>query len=270
MTTIPKTMRAIVCHAPRDYRLQDHAVVTPGPGEILLRTHTVGICASDLKCYLGAPLFWGDKHRAGYCQTPVIPGHEFVGEVLALGEGAGKKNGLSPGDQVVSEQIIPCQQCRYCRRGQYWMCQVHDICGFRQAAFGAMAEYVLLPSNSLNYKVPTTVPAAHAACIEPLACGIHVLQRGQIELDHVVVIAGTGPLGLGMVAAAKLKNPRLSSRSISMKDAWLSPKLAAPISCSIPPRSTSSTKCANSRKDMAAMSISRPPATPLPLWKVCT
>lgn len=209
MTTIPKKMRAIVCHAPRDYRLQDHAVPTPGPGEILLRTHTVGICASDLKCYLGAPLFWGDKHRAGYCQTPVIPGHEFVGEVLALGEGAGKKHGLSPGDQVVSEQIIPCQQCRYCRRGQYWMCQVHDIYGFRQAAFGAMAEYVLLPSNSLYYKVPTTVPAAHAAYIEPLACGIHAVQRGQIELDHVVVIAGTGPLGLGMVAAAKLKNPRL-------------------------------------------------------------
>lgn len=209
MTTIPKTMRAIICHGPEDYRLQESPVPTPSPGEVLLRTHSVGICASDLKCYLGAPLFWGDAHRQGYCQAPVIPGHEFVGAVVALGEGAGEKYGLALGEQVVSEQIVPCQQCRYCRRGQYWMCQVHDIYGFRQATFGAMAEYVLLPTNALNYKVPTTLPTAHAAYIEPLACGIHAVQRGQIELDHIVVIAGAGPLGLGMVAAARLKNPRL-------------------------------------------------------------
>jgi threonine dehydrogenase-like Zn-dependent dehydrogenase len=89
------------------------------------------------------------------------------------------------------------------------MCQVHDIYGFRQATFGAMAEYVLLPANALNYKVPATIPTAHAAYIEPLACGIHAVQRGQIELDHVVVIAGCGPLGLGMIATARQKNPRL-------------------------------------------------------------
>ena len=81
MTTIPKTMHAIICHAPDDYRLQEYPAPTPSPGEILLRTHSVGICASDLKCYLGAHLFWGDAHRKGYCQVPVIPGHEFVGEV---------------------------------------------------------------------------------------------------------------------------------------------------------------------------------------------
>ena len=67
------------------------------------RTHSVGICASDLKCYLGAHLFWGDAHRKGYCQVPVIPGHEFVGEVIALGEGANEKYGLALGVQVVSE-----------------------------------------------------------------------------------------------------------------------------------------------------------------------
>ena len=202
-------MRAILCHGPEDYRLEECPVPTPAPGEILLRTHSVGICASDLKCYLGAPLFWGDDHRTGYCQAPVIPGHEFVGEVVALSPDTAEKQDLTLGDQVVSEQIVPCQQCRYCRRGHYWMCQVHDIYGFRQATFGAMAEYVRLPVNALNYKVPREISTAHAAYIEPLACGIHAVQRGRIELDHVVVIAGAGPLGLGMIAAARLKNPRL-------------------------------------------------------------
>ena len=208
-SSLPKTMRAILCHGPEDYRLEECPVPTPAPGEILLRTHSVGICASDLKCYLGAPLFWGDDHRTGYCQAPVIPGHEFVGEVVALSPDTAEKQDLTLGDQVVSEQIVPCQQCRYCRRGHYWMCQVHDIYGFRQATFGAMAEYVRLPVNALNYKVPREISTAHAAYIEPLACGIHAVQRGRIELDHVVVIAGAGPLGLGMIAAARLKNPRL-------------------------------------------------------------
>jgi len=65
------------------------------------RTHSVGICASDLKCYLSVPLFWSDAHRN--CQAAVIPGHEFVGEVIALGEGANEKYGLALGVQVVSE-----------------------------------------------------------------------------------------------------------------------------------------------------------------------
>ena len=206
---IPDSMPAILCRAPEDYRLEEHPVPIPKNNEVLLRTHTVGICASDLKCYLGAPLFWGDAHHAGYCQAPVIPGHEFVGTVAALGPAAAATHGLALGDRVVSEQIIPCNSCRYCRRGQYWMCQVHDIYGFRQAAFGAMAEYVLLPANALNYKVPDAVPTEHAAYIEPLACAIHAVQRAQIELDHTVAIAGCGPLGLGMVATARLKNPRL-------------------------------------------------------------
>lgn len=206
---LPKTMQAIVCHGPEDYRLQEWRVPEPGPGEVVVRVKAAGVCASDLKCYLGAPLFWGDGRRPGYAQPPVIPGHEFVGQVVALGAGAGEKYGLALGDMAVSEQIVPCWRCRYCRRGQYWMCPTGDVYGFRQAAFGAWAEYVLLPAGALNYRVPATVPAEHAAFIEPLACSVHAVQRAEIELDDVVVIAGAGPLGLGMVAAARLKNPRL-------------------------------------------------------------
>ena len=206
---LPKTMQAVVCHGPHDYRLEEWSVPQPGPEEVVIRVRSVGICASDLKCYTGAPLFWGDEHRQGYCQPPVIPGHEFVGEVVALGEGAGAKYGLALGDLAISEQIVPCWQCRYCRRGQYWMCQPHDIYGFRQKAFGAMAEYMLFPRNALNYRVPKSIPIQHAVYIEPLACSIHAVQRGNINFEDVVVIAGAGPLGLGMIAAAYLKHPRL-------------------------------------------------------------
>jgi len=208
---LPTTMQAVVCYGPQDYRLEERPVPRPGPGEVLVKVKSVGICASDLKCYSGAPLFWGDKHRVGYCQPPVIPGHEFVAEVVAIGEGPENTRGdrLELGDLAVSEQIVPCWNCRYCQRGQYWMCQEHDIYGFRQKAFGAMAEYMLFPANAINYKVPNSIPIEHAVYIEPLACSIHAVQRGNIEFGDVVVIAGAGPLGLGMIAAARLKHPRL-------------------------------------------------------------
>jgi len=206
---LPKMMPAIVCHGPEDYRLEEWPVPQPGPEEVVVRIKSVGICASDIKCYLGAPLFWGDEHRTGYCQPPVIPGHEFVGEVVALGEGAGEKYGLEVGDLAISEQIVPCWNCRYCQRGQYWMCQLHDVYGFRQRTIGAMAEYMLFPRDAINHKVPKTIPPEHAVFIEPLSCSIHAVQRGEIEFQDVVVIAGAGPLGLGMVAAARLKSPRL-------------------------------------------------------------
>ena len=202
-------MPAIVCHAPLDYRLEELPVPQPQDHEIILEVGSVGICASDLKCYLGAPMFWGTDETDGYCQAPIIPGHEFAGTVAAIGEAARERNRLQVGDKVVSEQIVPCQRCRYCRRGQYWMCMKHDIYGFRKATPGAMAQYVRLPANALNYRVPDALPLSWAAYIEPLACGIHAVQRADIELQHTVVIAGAGPLGLGMVAAARLKNPAL-------------------------------------------------------------
>ncbi|MGK0240536.1 MAG: threonine dehydrogenase-like Zn-dependent dehydrogenase [Candidatus Pelagisphaera sp.] len=207
---LPEKMQAVLCYGPEDYRVQEWAVPRPEAEEVVVKVSSVGICASDLKCYQGAPMFWGDEHREGYCQPPVIPGHEFVGEVVALGEGAGEKYGLQLGDMAVSEQIVPCWECRFCQRGQYWMCQdKHDVYGFRQATFGAMAEYMKFPRGAINYKVPQSIPAWQAAFIEPLGCGIHAVERGEISLGDVVVIAGCGPLGFGMIGAARLKNPRL-------------------------------------------------------------
>jgi erythritol/L-threitol dehydrogenase len=209
MNDVPRSMKSVVCHGPEDYRLEELPTPQPGPVEVLVKTLATGICASDIKCYHGAPLFWGDADRPAYCQPPVTPGHEFVGEVVALGEGAGEHSGLAVGDVAVSEQIVPCGNCRFCRTGHYWMCQPHDIYGFHQNTQGAWADYMKFPANAISYKVPAEIDPLDAVFVEPLACSIHAVNRGDITTEDVVVIAGCGPLGLGMVAAAKQKGPRM-------------------------------------------------------------
>lgn len=204
---IPTQMQAVVCHGPRDYRMEEVAVPRPGPGEALVRVQAVGICASDLKCYAGAAKFWGDDQRPAWAERDVVPGHEFVGEVVALDDAASARWGVHVGDRVVSEQIVPCRECRYCRRGQYWMCGPHDIYGFKRATPGAMASYMRFPANALVHKVGTGLPAAHAAFAEPLSCALHAVERGGIRFDDVVVVAGCGPIGLGMVAGARARFP---------------------------------------------------------------
>ena len=204
---IPKTMRAVVCHAPNDYRLEQVAVPVPGPGEILTEVELVGICASDIKVLHGAPSFWGDDTQPRYVKAPMIPGHEFVCRVVSLGEGA-EKRGFKVGDRVISEQIVPCWECRYCKRGQYWMCQKHDLYGFQNNVQGAMAEYMIFTKESIVFHVPDHIPAEEAVLIEPLACSLHAADRGNVGLDDVVVIAGAGTLGLGIIAGVRLRSPQ--------------------------------------------------------------
>jgi threonine dehydrogenase-like Zn-dependent dehydrogenase len=205
---IPKTMQAVVVHGVADYRLEEVPVPEVGPGEVLVRVLATGVCASDAKTHLGAARVWGGDGMPGYIQTPVIPGHEFVGQVVALGEGAAEQHGLSVGDLAVSEQIIPCWRCRFCLRGQYWMCQRHDIYGFiRERAEGSWADYMRFPVGAIVHRVPADVPTEQAALIEPAACAIHAVERGEIQLDDVVVIAGMGPIGICMLQTARLKGP---------------------------------------------------------------
>ncbi|MQA03689.1 MAG: alcohol dehydrogenase catalytic domain-containing protein [Streptosporangiales bacterium] len=200
-------MQAVVCHGPNDYRLDDVPVPRPGPGEALVQVEAVGICASDVKCFHGATKFWGDGSRPAYVETPVVPGHEFVGTVVELDDRARERWQVDVGDRVVSEQIVPCWACRYCLRGQYWMCAKHDIYGFRLRTPGAMAPYLVFPANALVHKVAPGLPAAHAAFAEPLSCALHAVERATIGFGDVVVVAGCGPIGLGMVAGAKAKSP---------------------------------------------------------------
>lgn len=198
-------MNAVVCHGPRDYRLEEVDTPVPGPEEVLVKVEACGICASDVKCYKGAEALWGGPEP--YVRPPVIPGHEFIGRVVDLGERAGKY-GLRPGDRAIAEQIIPCGRCRYCLSGHYWMCEVHRIFGFQGGTNdGGFAQYMRYPTGSIVHKVPEDIPAGRAALIEPLACAIHAVDRARIELDDTVVIAGMGPIGLCMLQAAKLRGP---------------------------------------------------------------
>ena len=104
---IDETMQVIRAHGPRDYRIEEIAVPSPGPGEVLIQVDACGICASDMKCYTGGELFWGVNGSGGYCEPPAVAGHEFAGHVVALGEGAAGKHGVQIGDRVIAEQIIP-------------------------------------------------------------------------------------------------------------------------------------------------------------------
>jgi threonine dehydrogenase-like Zn-dependent dehydrogenase len=201
------TMLAVVNHGPEKYALETVEVPRPRPGEALVRVEAVGICASDLKCYHGAAKFWGDDTRPAWAETEVIPGHEFVGRVVEIDDEAAQRWGVTVGDRVTSEQIVPCWKCAYCRRGQYWMCVPHDIYGFKRRTPGAMAEYMVFPQDALVHKISDKLPAAHAAFVEPLSCALHAVERAQIRFGDVVVVAGCGPIGLGMVAGAAAKSP---------------------------------------------------------------
>lgn len=199
------TMTAIVCHGPKDYRVETIAKPIAGPNELVIRIGACGICASDRKCWSGADMFWKDP----WVKAPVVAGHEFFGYVAEMGPGADLHFGVALGDTVIAEQIVPCGKCRYCQSGSYWMCEKHDIFGFQKdVADGGLAEYMRIPSNARVHKIPSHMPLEDAAIVEPLACAIHTVNRGDVQLDDVVVIAGAGPLGLMMAQIAHLKTPK--------------------------------------------------------------
>ncbi|MFD2923120.1 MDR/zinc-dependent alcohol dehydrogenase-like family protein [Halobacillus naozhouensis] len=198
---IPETMKAIVAYGPKDYRYEE--VETPkleNEEEIIVKVEACGICAGDIKAYDGAPSFWGDEQQPSYIKAPMIPGHEFVARVVRKGEAV---KDFEIGDRVISEQIVPCWECRFCNRGQYWMCEKHDLYGFQNNVNGGMAEYMKFTKEAINYKVPEDLPIEKAILIEPYACSLHAVQRAQVQLGDVVVLSGAGTLGLGMVGALK-------------------------------------------------------------------
>lgn len=149
---IPKKMKALVARGVGDYGLEEVDVPRLEDGDILIRTEACGICAGDVKASHGTARFWGGDGMPGFCKPPFIPGHEFVGRIVAMG--GRPPEGFHIGDRVVSEQIVPCGHCWYCRRGMHWLCDPHDVYGFKNYLNGGMAEYVRLPKGSINYHVP--------------------------------------------------------------------------------------------------------------------
>lgn len=207
MANLPKTMKALVAYGKGDYRLEEnYPVPACGPDDIIIKTEACGICAGDLKCQHGAAMFWGDEHQPSWVRPPFIPGHEFYGIIVQMGDNV---KGFEIGDRVTADQIVPCGECRFCSNGHYWMCQPHDIFGFQKENNGGIAEYVRYPKTAVVHKVPKNMSMDDALLIEPYACSKHAVDRAQIGCEDIVVISGSGTLGLGMITYAKLKNPKM-------------------------------------------------------------
>lgn len=202
MSKLPETMKALVAYTPDRYVLETGwPRPTAGPGEIVIKVEACGVCAGDVKARHGAERFWNH-----FIIAPFIPGHEFVGHVVELGRGI---TDFAIGDRVVSEQIVPCGVCMFCKTGRYWMCEIHDIYGFKDRVNGGMAEYMRLPANARTYRIPQAMPIEKAILVEPYSCSKHAVDRAQIGLEDVVVVSGCGTLGLGMIGIAHLKNPKI-------------------------------------------------------------
>ena len=204
---IPKTMKALVAYGKDEYKLElNYPTPECGPDDIIIKTEACGICAGDLKCSHGAAMFWGDETQPSWVKPPFIPGHEFFGRVVEVGENVTE---FKIGDRITADQIVPCGECRFCKTGRYWMCQPHDIFGFQNTNNGGMAEYVRYPKNSVLSRVPDEMSIEDALLIEPYGCSKHCVDRAQITNEDVVVISGAGTLGLGMITYARMKNPKL-------------------------------------------------------------
>jgi len=210
LNDIPSTMMALVAHGPKDFRYEEVKTPAIDEDELLIKSLGCGICAGDVKSYHGAGMFWGDDINPPWQIAPVNTGHEFFGEIVALGDNAAKKWNLTLGDWIIPEQIIPCWECRFCKSGLSYMCQKHDLYGFQSGVSdGGMADYVRINKRSVIHKVPKTLSVEQALMIEPASCAVHTVERAEIGFGDVVVIAGMGPIGLCKLQLAKLKNPKM-------------------------------------------------------------
>lgn len=198
---LPEKMKALVAKGVKDYALMEVPLPDLKDGDILIKVEACGICAGDIKASHGTARFWGGDGMPGFCKPPFIPGHEFVGRIVAMGKNP--PEGFQIGDRVVSEQIVPCGECYYCRRGMHWLCDPHDVYGFKNYLNGGMAEYVRLPKGSINFHVPEELTLEQAVLIEPFACSLHGVERAKAGPEDTVVLAGAGTLGLGMVNALR-------------------------------------------------------------------
>lgn len=174
-------MHAIRFHGKGDLRLEDiPPPPAPEPGWVTLAVRAAGICGSDLHNF-----------RTGQwiSHLPVTPGHEFCGEIIALGDGV---EGFAMGERVVVDSRANCGDCDYCQRGQGNLCRHMGFVG--EVCDGGFAELSNQPVHRL-LKVPAGISDAVAALAEPLGVALRVISRLHAEPGEPVLIAGGGPIG---------------------------------------------------------------------------
>lgn len=159
---------------------------TPGSRELVLRVSACGICGSDLKAVKFLP--------AG-----VVMGHEFCGEVVATGKDA--SGDWRVGDHVAALPVIGCGACAACRAGDVAHCVSVDLLGVAGSQ-GAFAEYVRVSARE-TFALPEQLRDGTGALVEPLAVGLHAVQRAALQPGDKVLVIGAGPVGVAVTLWAR-------------------------------------------------------------------
>ena len=180
-------MKAYVLHEIKDFRLEEVPEPTLADNEVLLAVKAVGICGSDIP----------RVYKTGTYSYPLIPGHEFSGQVAKVGavvdEGwLGKRVGVFP--------LIPCRKCGPCLKKQYEMCRSYSYLGSRRD--GGFAEYVAVPVDNL-LELPDNVSFEEAAMLEPMAVAVHAMRRVRPTPADTVAVCGMGTIGLLLIMFLK-------------------------------------------------------------------
>lgn len=158
-------------------------------GQLLVRVRGCGICGSDVH-----------STQTGFVQEGIVLGHEFSGEVAAVGEGV--QGDWKVGDRVISLGAMTCGVCEACHVGNITACEDMRMIGLDPRAQGAYAEYVLAQA-ALCFKVPDNISFEDAATVEPLAVGLNAFREAEIRMGEDVLIIGAGPIGLAITKWAR-------------------------------------------------------------------
>jgi len=194
-SALPSKMWAVVYHGVNDVRMEEVPVPEIGPGEILVRVHTCGICGTDLK-----------KIATGSHSAPRIFGHETAGVVAKVGEGVRK---FDVGERVVVFHHIPCGDCYYCHHKTFAQCDAYKkvgcTAGFEPSG-GGFAEYVRVMDwivEKGTVRIPDGTSFEQASFAEPVNTCIKGIETLRLEAGETVLVMGQGPIGLILATLAK-------------------------------------------------------------------
>lgn len=196
-------MKAALFHAKEDLRIEEVPEPVPGPGQVKLRNAYAGICGSDLHVYYSpeaAGLDMDHPHPVTGATLPQIIGHEFSGTIVELGEGV---TSVAVGDRVAVWPIYYCGECPACRRGMYNACQKIGFHGLSSDG-GGMAEFTTVDATKLHV-LPENVDLRMGALVEPMSVAWHAVSRSGVESGRTALIAGAGPIGIGVWFALRAR-----------------------------------------------------------------
>lgn len=196
-------MRAILIEGPGRVALRDVATQAPRPGEVRLRPLAVGICGTDVEIVDGTMPYF----TSGMAAYPIIPGHEWVGEIESVGDGV---RDFRAGDRVVGECSVGCGHCALCRAGDYHRCLSRTETGILNRN-GGFAELLTFPASSLH-RISPRLPVETAALVEPAAVAFNGVRRAAVTPRDDVLILGDGPIGLLVLQVARA----FGARSVTM------------------------------------------------------